>query len=137
TVRWQTSIALSHVEDIVTSFYGTLSNTSDYVSNAGRNLTPVEDKPFYSVFSYRFAGLDPHDGSPIGVLQGEDSKDYIRMLQDSLHNIVYHGSALPPYYGFIRNNIGWKGFDLSFSIAYKFGAFFRKETINYASLFSS
>ncbi|HLT87955.1 MAG TPA: SusC/RagA family TonB-linked outer membrane protein [Sphingobacterium sp.] len=136
-VRWQTSIALSHVQDIVTSFYGTLSNTSDYVSNAGRNLTPVEDKPFYSVFSYRFAGLDPQDGSPIGFLDGEHSKNYINILQDSLQNIAFHGSALPPYYGFIRNNIGWKNFDLSFSIAYKFGAFFRKETINYASLYSS
>src|SRR5690606_41508142 len=57
-VRWQTCIGLSHVQDIVKSFYGTVSNTSDYVSNAGGNLTPIQDRPLYSVFLSNSSVLD-------------------------------------------------------------------------------
>src|SRR5690606_28255276 len=109
-----TSMSLSYVKDVVSSFYGSLSATSFYVSNAGKNLTPLENKSFYSVFSYRFEGLDPLTGDPQGFLKEEISKNYSGILTDSLQNIVYHGSGLPPFYGFFRNSFSWKNVDFSF-----------------------
>lgn len=135
-LTWNSSLGVSFVQDIVTKFYGTVSSTSTYINNAGRSLTPLKDKGLYSVFSYRFVGLDPENGDPIGFLNGSSSKDYAKIMTDSLQNLVYHGSGLPPYYGFFRNNFSWNNIDLSFSFSYKFGAYFRKETINYTSLFN-
>src|SRR5690606_8201395 len=82
-------------------------------------------------------GLDPATGDPMGVYMGAHSMDYSRLLNDSLQNLVYHGTALPPYYGFWRGNVSWRRFELSFNISYKLGHYFQKETINYYSLFNS
>lgn len=136
-LKWQSSMAFSFARDVVTSFYGTISPTTFYVNSTGQFLTPLKDKVLYPVFSYKFGGLDPGNGNPWGYVNGEPSQDYYAILTDSLHNINYHGSGLPPYYGFFRNSFSWKRWDLSFNIMYKFGAYFQKETIDYTSLFNS
>src|SRR5690606_17271322 len=136
-VEWHTAVGLSIAKNTVAKFYGNPAANSQYVSNAGNTLNPVLDRSLYPVFSCRFAGLDPATGDPMGVYMGAHSVDYSRLLNDSLQNLVYHGTALPPYYGFWRGNVSWKGFDFSFSISYKFGHYFQKETINYYSLFNS
>ncbi|WP_164112361.1 MULTISPECIES: SusC/RagA family TonB-linked outer membrane protein [Sphingobacterium] len=136
-IRWNASIGLSHVKDVVTKYFGAEMATTSIVSGSGRNLSPIKDNTFYAMYSYKFKGLDPSDGSPIGFLNGVESKDYASILRDSIQNLVYHGSALPPYYGFLRNSFNWKGIDLSFSIAFKFGAYFRKQTISYSTLYAN
>ena len=135
-VKWGSSVSLSHVRDIVTKFNGTVSATSRYVASSGKNFTPLRDKVLYPVFSYKFVGLDPENGAPIGMLNGEPSTDYTKILTDSLQHLNYHGSGLPLFYGFLRNNFSYKRFDLSFNITFKFGYFFQRETINYGSLFN-
>ncbi len=134
-VKWESSVSLSHVKDVVTKFNGTLSATSRYVASSGKNFTPLLDKVLYPVFSYKFAGLDPENGYAIGMLNGEPSTDYSKILTDSLQHLNYHGSGLPLFYGFLRNNFSYKRFDLSFNLTFKFGYFFQRETINYSNLF--
>jgi len=134
---WNSSIALSYVKDVVTKYDGVIGATSNYVLDAGLSLQPLPDKGLYPVFSYRFAGLDPADGSPQGYLQDEISTDYTKLLADSLKYLHYHGSGLPPYHGFWSNTIGWKNLELFVNVAYKFGHYFRQQTINYSSLFNS
>ncbi|TJZ63319.1 SusC/RagA family TonB-linked outer membrane protein [Sphingobacterium olei] len=136
-VHWTSSASLSYVKDVVSQFYGTLQNTPTYVNSGGKTFTPLKDRVLYPVFSYSFNGLDPDNGDPIGFLNGEESTDYRGIMNDSLQNQRYHGSGLPPYYGFFRNSFSWKSFDLSFSLAYKLGFFFRKSTISYTGLFDS
>jgi len=134
-VKWSSSVSLSHVRDIVTKFNGTISATPNYVASSGQNFTPLLDKVLYPVFSYKFVGLDPEDGHAIGMLNGVPSTDYSKILTDSLQHLNYHGSGLPLFYGFLRNNFSYRGVDLSFNLTFKFGYFFQRETINYSNLF--
>jgi len=132
-----TSISLSHAKDIVSKYFGTPNTTQSYINNSGKSLTPLIDKVLYPVFSYRFAGLDATDGSPMGYLNGEMSKDYRVIMNDSLKNQNYHGSALPLYYGNFQSSIQWGKFDFSFLIAFKYGYFFKKPTFSSVALFDS
>lgn len=134
---WNTSLAFSAVNDRVTEYKGTVSASSNYVTNGGKLLTSLVDKSLYPVFSYRFEGLDGENGDPIGFLNGENSRDYARLLNDSLQNLNYHGSGLPPQYGFWRNMIRYRKASLSWAVVYKFGHYFRKETVRYAALYNN
>src|SRR5690606_7137264 len=79
-IEWGTTAALSVAKNTVTKFYGTPAANSIYVSNAGNALNPVLGRSLYPVFSYRFAGLDPANGDPLGIYEGEKSTDYSRLL---------------------------------------------------------
>lgn len=97
--------------------------------------TPVEGKPLQYIFSYPFAGLDPQTGEPRGYLDGEPSTNYSAILnQMTVDDLVYHGSAIPTSFGSLRNQFGWKGFELSVNVTYRLGYYFKRETIDYSSL---
>lgn len=134
---WNGSLSLSYVKDIVTKFYGNIGATSTYVTGSGSKLTPLKDKTFYPVFSYRFAGLDPTNGDPQGYYKDEISKNYSQMMRDSLQYLKYHGSGLSPYHGMLRNTLSYKNLELSFNIAFKFGHYFQKQSIGYSGLFNN
>ncbi|MDF2515290.1 MAG: hypothetical protein K0R59_586 [Sphingobacterium sp.] len=127
----------SYTTDKVSKYNGILSSTTYYASAGGRTLLPVEGKALYPIFSYQFKGLDPNTGDPQGWYRGEISKDYVNLLYDSVQNLNYHGRGLPKYQGSLRPSIQWKGFQASVNVVYKFGYFFQKETIRYATLFKS
>ncbi|MFD2555066.1 SusC/RagA family TonB-linked outer membrane protein [Sphingobacterium tabacisoli] len=134
---WIGSFSLSYVKDIVTKFYGNVGATSTYVTGSGSKLTPLKDKTFYPVFSYRYAGLDPTNGDPQGYYKGDISKNYSQMMRDSLQYLKYHGSGLSPYHGMLRNTLSYKSLELSFNLAFKFGHYFQKQSIGYSGLFNN
>ena len=70
-----------------------------------------------------------------GYVDGAVSTDYRTIRYDSVSTLRYHGSALPPSYGFFRNSVQWKGWQCYFSIAYKMGHYFQKPSIAYTGLF--
>ncbi|QRY59775.1 SusC/RagA family TonB-linked outer membrane protein [Sphingobacterium siyangense] len=121
----------------VAQFYGTIVAGSSYAVNTGRTINPVLDKEIYPVFAYYFEGLDPANGDPQGRYKGEVSKEYNRMVLDSVQNLRYYGTALPPYYGSFIQELNWKNFTCTMLFSYKFGHYFQKETISYNSLFNS
>src|SRR5690606_8593666 len=70
----------------------------------GSSVSPIEGEPAYSVVSYRWGGLDPETGDPIGYLEGMETKDYSLLNQQVTKNdLVFHGSALPEFFGAFRN----------------------------------
>lgn len=133
----QSALNFSHSHTVVKDFFGTAFAGTIYAENTGKSINPVLDKELYPVFSYKFAGLDPENGDPQGYLQGEVSKEYTKLINDSVQHLVYHGTALPPYYGSFMQEFTWKNVRLSFLLSYKFGHYFQKSTISYSSLFSS
>lgn len=135
-LQWNTQLNFSYARNEVTKYLGGIGATTGYV-DGGLKLSPMEGKTLYPVFSYRFAGLDPENGDPVGYLNQEESKDYNRMIADSLQYLNYHGSALAPYYGALNNTVSVGQFQLSFSILFKWGHYFKKGTIAYSSLFNS
>ncbi|MEI2273569.1 SusC/RagA family TonB-linked outer membrane protein [Sphingobacterium sp. ML3W] len=135
-IKWNAKLLFTINRDNVDKYYGGTWRALNFTSYSGRKLSPLEGKALYPVFSYRFAGLDPNTGDPQGVLKGEVSKDYAKILVDSMQNLVYHGTGVPPYYGSLNQEFRWKSWLLNVNIAYKFGHFFQKETINYMDLFN-
>src|SRR5690606_4806158 len=117
-------------KDVVSKFYGNVSNASYYVSSNALGILPVEGYPLYSISSYYFAGLDGQTGDPIGLYKGESSKAYATITTDSIKNLKYNGSAIPLSTGFLTNSFSWKQLSLSFNLTYKFGYYFRRESIN-------
>lgn len=127
-VEWTTNLGLSYVKTIVTDFFRTNGGyrAQDFVQYG---LNATEGQMVYALSSYRWGGLDPSTGDPQGLLKGEISKDYNGIFQDSIQNQIFHGSSNPLYYGFLRNNLSWKGFTLSVNITGRFAYYFREPAL--------
>lgn len=133
---WQPTFAYSYAVSIVKSYNGTVLDASNYASNNGLSLNPIVDHELYPLFSYRFAGLDGETGDPLGYIKNEVSKDFRTIRYDSISTLNYHGTALPNSYGFLRNTLKWKGWQIYVSLVYKMGHYFKKPSISYSSLTS-
>lgn len=130
--QWNTNFLLSVVKDRVTHYDARFSPT-DYLTAAdGLGIVPMKQRPLFSVYSLRWAGLDPANGDPQGYLNGELSKDYIGIITTAKPaDLIYNGPARPPVFGALRNTFSWKGFSLSVSISYRLGYYFRRKSIDY------
>ncbi len=127
--KWQTTLLYSLIREKVTS-YGVKATGSQYVEAIGY---PLENKPYYSIFSYKWAGLDPATGDPMGYINGMISKDYASIQTlDTPENIEFNGSARPTSYGALRNTFIYKNVSISANISYRLGYFIRNNSIRYA-----
>jgi len=133
---WNPQVNFSYASNTITQYKGGIGESAFYV-NGGVSITPIEGKPLYPIFSYQFAGLDAENGDPIGYLNGQRSKDYIKIIADSLQYLNFHGTALPPYYGSFNNNFSYGRLNLNVALMFKWGHYFRKEALVYSSLFES
>ncbi|MFA6087219.1 SusC/RagA family TonB-linked outer membrane protein [Mucilaginibacter sp.] len=134
-LAWNTTLLFSYNRNQIIAYYNDLSTASAYVST-GLTLNPVVGRDVYALYSYKWAGLDPKTGDPQGYVNGLVSKDYSIMINGSLSDLVYNGSAIPVYYGGFRNTFTWRGISVSANITYRLGYFFRKTSINYNNLYS-
>ncbi len=73
--KWNAKVLFTINKDKVDKYYGGTWRALTFTAYSGRNVSPVEGKALYPVFSYRFMGLDPENGDPQGSLQGAISKD--------------------------------------------------------------
>ncbi len=136
--KWNTELNFSANQDKITNFYLSSERGSAFMA-AVPTLTGVIGKPVYSMLAYRWAGLDPQNGSPRGYLNGEVSSNYANLtgVQTTLNDLEYYGSAIPTVFGSVGNTFSWKGFSASVRIMYKLGYYFRKSTISYSGLFAN
>ncbi|HEY4060686.1 MAG TPA: SusC/RagA family TonB-linked outer membrane protein [Puia sp.] len=134
-VHWNSVLLFSFVRDRVTTYKASLGPVINYFYPGTPN--PLAGHPLYSVYAFRWAGLDPQTGDPRGWLDGKITNNYNNVLNSSdLSNLVYKGPANPPYFGSWRNSFNWNHWEVSFNIVYKLGYFFRRNSISYTSLFS-
>lgn len=145
TFNWKTTAIFSYAKDIITS-YKRPTSLSNFVADNSiiRNASlynPVVGRSLFGIYSYPWAGLDPETGQARGFLDGQPSVQYAQITQqlaeDPENRLIYHGNALAPYFGALRNTVSYKGFDLSFNITYRFGYYFKRNSIMYSSLYSS
>ncbi len=139
-LKWETTFNFSYYKDQVTDYYLYSKQGSNFITTT--SVIPVSGmvgKSVYSVFAYKWAGLDPKTGEPRGYLNQETSKDYtsITGADTRIEDLRYFGSAIPTKFGSIINYISFKNLSVSFSIVYKLGYYFRRNSINYSSLFSN
>ncbi|SEM17410.1 TonB-linked outer membrane protein, SusC/RagA family [bacterium A37T11] len=129
-VGWSGQLNLSHYQDKVLKNESTASTVASLMTlqSGSTGQYAVISKPVHSLYAYRWAGLDPENGNPRGYLNGAISEDY-RQLTGSgtqLSDLVYFGSAVPVWYGAFTQHLAYNSFDLSVSILYKFGYYFRE-----------
>lgn len=131
--KWSTNFIHSNATDEVSEYKLEQSNISSYIMNISSN--PVVGSPVYSIFSFRWAGLDGQTGDPLGVVDNEASKEYGSIINSvDRSEMVFHGSQVPTHFGSIRNTFEYRNVSLSFLLAYKLGYYFRRNSVNYGSL---
>lgn len=135
-LRWNTNLNFSYYTDKVIKSYRANRNVSAYVVQEGFNR--IEGNRMHSIYSYRWGGLDPENGDPIGFIDGEPSKNYSSMLGagTQMMDLVKHGSSVPLVYGSLGNTLAYRNFGISIRLLYKLGYFFRNGTLRYGQLFA-
>lgn len=135
--KWYSTVLFSHVVDKVTN-YKVQQSQIWYYCDPG-TLSPLTGKPLYSIYSFKWMGLNPLTGDPLGYLKDSGvSSNYNAIYTSSdLTNLKYIGPANPTYFGSLRNTFNWKQLELSFNITWKWGYYFRRSSINYYNLFNT
>ncbi|MFB2118727.1 SusC/RagA family TonB-linked outer membrane protein [Parapedobacter sp. 2B3] len=138
---WQSVFLFSYATDKVTKYNSSpiisqLVNFSDGVRSL--QIFPIENRPVFSLYSYKWAGLDSQTGDPKGYFDGQVSTDYSSIYVSSeISDLVYHGAARPTVFGSFRNSLLIKNLSFSFNVVYKAGYYFRRNSISYDDLFRS
>ncbi|UMQ43081.1 SusC/RagA family TonB-linked outer membrane protein [Chryseobacterium sp. Y16C] len=143
-LKWNTTALFSIAKNKITA-YQRPTSLSNFLSDNSvyRNpstYSPVVGRPLFGIYSYPWAGLDPQTGQGRGYIDGLASTDYSKITQqlalDPEQNLIYNGNALPPYFGALRNTFNYNGIELSFNITYRFGYYFKRNSIMYSALYS-
>ncbi|MBB6498970.1 SusC/RagA family TonB-linked outer membrane protein [Pedobacter cryoconitis] len=132
--KWKSTLLFNYVSYKVVKNLD--SPSPDGLISNGNMIFPILGYNPYVIVSYKWAGLDPKTGDPMGYVNGQISKDYAAIAKNSIDQQVVHGSALPPVFGTFRNTFEWRNFSLAFNIIYKFGYYFRRPSLNYTDLFT-
>jgi TonB-linked SusC/RagA family outer membrane protein len=132
--KWVSTFLFSYTADKVTNYKVQQSAVWYYCDP--QYISPIKDKPLYSIFSLKWMGLEPKTGDPQGYLNKAISNNYSAIINSSdLSDLIYRGPANPVYFGSLRNNFSYKQVELSFAITWKMGYYFRRPSINYYNLF--
>lgn len=132
---WYTTLLLSLIHDKITKY-----DVPQTAGSIGNGVIGIVGKPIYAVYSYKWAGLNPQTGDPIGYLNGKASNNYTSIINNyNPDSLKYHGDGIPSVFGSLRNNFSYKQFSLSFNIVYKLGYYFRRPStsLNYADIIGS
>lgn len=135
-IRWGTNINFNYATDWVTNYKLKPTNFQAFTNPGLINPTEERKKPVNSLYSFKWAGLDPLTGNPLGFVGKETSADYSTLINPpSLNDLDYSGPSVPQIFGNVLNVIQWKQLEMSFNIVYKLGYYFRTSSIDYNSVF--
>ncbi|MBU7569884.1 MAG: hypothetical protein KAF41_04465, partial [Flavobacterium sp.] len=127
------SLIVNTANDKLKTFYNPRASNL-LVTDGG--VAGIIDQPLYGLYSYRWGGLDPQNGDPLGFVDGKISKRYDSMTNAAypVDQLVYHGRDVPSTFGAFTNTFRYGKFTLAATLSYRFNYFFRKSSINYISL---
>ncbi|WP_316790449.1 SusC/RagA family TonB-linked outer membrane protein [Pedobacter frigoris] len=109
--RWNTILNFAYNKNELTRLENGDNTLFTYVSS-GQNRV---GKPMNSIYSIRYGGLD-NLGRPIGLkADGTEVKATDKL---AISDLIYEGTATPPYSASLQNNFSYKGFDLYFMFIY-------------------
>jgi len=138
---WNSELRVTHVSNKVTDYIRDDRGlrVSSVVSATGLSITPRKNYSPYGLFSYPFAGLDPVTGDPQGYLGKLISKDYLAIANQlfDTSNIIYHGSSIPTLFGSLSNTFSFNSISITINFSYRFGYYFKKNTISYYALYNN
>ena len=117
-VEWNSNLVFAYSQTVVTKAF-LATDIARFA--AGPQRVPVEGENLSSLRTYKWAGLDPEDGTPRGYLNGEISKNYSAITGAKVETLDNHGSQIPVYFGSWRNSVRYKMMELSWNISYQLG----------------
>lgn len=133
--KWGTTIIFNYVKDKITDYKVESGTNLNILAASTNNLSPLVGYPVNSVFGYKWAGLDA-SGNPQGYVNDAISTDYTTIINSSDRTqLQFFGSATPTVFGSLRNTFSYKSLELSFNIMYKMNYYFRRQSLDYGSLF--
>lgn len=145
--KWNTNFLFAYNRVKVTKLYATAtSEAGAAVTNSTGSYNEGYD--LSRLFGYQWAGLDPKTGDPQGYLDGNivsvsntvAGNNNFKAIQNApMSTLKYFGSAVPVYYGSLRNTFSYKEFSISANLLYKLGYFVRRpqsQVVNYGTLYS-
>ena len=128
---WNSNLVFSNSRTKVTKAYLKSDIANMSVSKPlSVQATPIEGMDLFSLLTYKWAGLDPTDGTPRAYLKDEISKDYSAIVNGKVADLQNHGSQKPLYFGSWRNSIQFKNLEFSWNISYQLGHKFIRPTFN-------
>lgn len=127
---WQTTLMANRATDMVTDYMDLSAPALNLLQSAV--LNPVSDRPLYSMYSFRYAGLDGETGDPIGYLEGEESTDWGAIVQQTRYDgLRYHGTTRPIWTASLRNTFSWRSWSLSANFSFRGNYYYRENSIRY------
>ncbi len=134
-LRWSGQWIINTNKSKVTNYYNTTKDANNFI---GTPNAPVNGQPLYTLYAYRWAGLDPLNGDPQGYYQDQVSKDYAAITGTGYPytDLRKVGSSIPLLFGSWGNTLEWRNFSLAIRCTFKFRYWFIKESISYSNLFS-
>jgi hypothetical protein len=136
-VKWNVDAIFSHVTNKVTRYLPSFASKGGY-AGFSNFITPIAGYDPYALISFKWAGLDPQTGDPMGYIGGVLSKDYTKLTTpQTFDELVIEGTTRAPYFGNLIQTLAWKGLSLSANISGRFGYYFRRSSLNYTSFFNS
>lgn len=105
-----------------------LNNKSNDVFSYVKGNVNTQGRPLNSLFSYRWAGLNPENGNPLVYDENGEKKNNVQNLEA----LTYSGTTIPPYSVSLSNRIQYKGIALSFMFIYNGGHILR-DAVEYLS----
>lgn len=137
---WNSTLLFSYAIDKVENYSkiyeaGTMASIGSGYD--AKIMSPFNGHPVFSIYSYRWGGLDPTTGDPLGYADGEKSSNYAKISNSSPNELIYNGPANPPVVGAFRNDFFWKNVSVSVNIVYKIGHYFKRPSIDYGTMLTN
>ncbi|MBE8719659.1 SusC/RagA family TonB-linked outer membrane protein [Sphingobacterium pedocola] len=136
-LRWETNLVYAFNKATVLEYTMPVSEVGRTYVTSLNGINPIIDMPLYTAYSFKWGGLHPDNGAPQGYVDGELSTDFNVIYNNTkLSDLVYHGPTQPTHFGALRNSFSVSGFQMSFNISYKFGHYFRTNSVSNAGIIS-
>ena len=137
-ITWVTDLNFSSNSDKVVKYYIVSARGSFFVGKRA-TVNPAEGQPVFGMYSYKWAGLDPLNGDPQGLIRGSISKNYSQLTGATtlISDLVYNGSVLPKVFGSWGHTFSWKNLSFTARLTFKMGHSIRRPSVEYSTLTTS
>ena len=122
---WDSSLTFSCNKNELTNLEGTQESVYYFTASSVNTV----GYPMNSLFSYRYAGLDPKNGN----VRVYDKEGKMKSNVDSIDDLVWSGTRTPVYNASLKNLLSYKGLELSFMFVYYGGHVMRDVVAVYLS----
>lgn len=136
--KWMLGLVLNRNNDRLTKMRD-LPGIGESISGVPGGGAAYNGYSLFSYFAYKWGGLDPETGNPLGFLNGELSTNYSQLTTTGTKakDLIYIGRQIPIYSGSLSQTFSWKKLSLTANITYDFKYYFVRPSIVYSGLVSN